>query len=135
MSRHSIFVSRQSLVKAKSFYVAIEFGLGRGFDFMTMSRQRFSLSRSRRSRQEIRGCDRVWSRLRNFLSRQRILVSRQIFLEWCHDRVFSVATGFGQDQEFFLSQQSLSRGREFMSQQSIFVSRQSLALDGVLMSR
>ena len=30
VSRQSTFVSRQSSVKARSFYVAIEFGLGHG---------------------------------------------------------------------------------------------------------
>ena len=33
-------------------------------------------------------------------------MSRRSFLEWCRDRVFYVATGFGQDQKFFLSRQS-----------------------------
>ena len=40
----------------------------------------------------------VWLRSRNFRSRQKILVSRQDFIELCRDKVFYVVIECGQDQ-------------------------------------
>ena len=51
--------------------------------------------------------DGVRSRPRDFMSRHRIFVSRQNFLEWCRDKVFYVTIGFCQDQKI------LCRDREF----------------------
>ena len=56
------------------------------------------LSQSRWPRQEVRVATGDWLRLRNFRSRQKILVSRQDFTELCHDGVFYVVTRCAQDQ-------------------------------------
>ena len=66
--------------------------------------------------------DRVWSRLRDFMSRLRIFISRQNFLKWCRDKVFYVTTGFGQGQGILCHDREFDVATELpeiVSQQSI----------------
>ena len=53
-----------------------------------------SLSRPRRSRREVRAVTGAWLRPRDFSPGQKIVVSLQDFMEWCHDRVSYVVTEF-----------------------------------------
>ena len=75
------------------------------------------------------------------MSRQKFLLSRQDFMELCHDREFYVATECGQEQgalccdTTFCVVTELVKVRSFLSRQSISLSRQSLALGRVFVSR
>ena len=62
---------------------------------MTMSRQRFPC-RDRDSHDERSELRQGLVRLRDFRSRQKIVMSWQDFIELCRDRLFSVMTEFGQ---------------------------------------
>ena len=145
MSRHGSQVAGGCWVVTRVFMVATElffFCFYVAIGVPTVSRQCFvfchdnvatevPLSRLRRSRQEVRVTTRSWSRTRDFVSRQRFIVSRQDFTELCRDRVFYVATECGQDQRAlcrdlgFCVVTELARLGVFLSRQNVFMSRQS----------
>ena len=67
------------------------------------------------------GYDRAWLRPRDFMSRQKVAVSRQDSMDMCRDSAFYVANEYGLDQrtclatEQIMSQWSRLRQEEFMS--------------------
>ena len=49
------------------------------------------------------GCDRAWLRPRDFMSRQKFIVSQQDFIELCRNRIFFVATECGLDKRIYVA--------------------------------
>ena len=72
------------------------------------------MSRSRRSRQEVRVAIGAWLRLKDFKSQKKIVVSQQDFMEWCRDRVWPRPKDLCRDRAW-------PWARNFMSRQSIYV--------------
>ena len=84
------------------------------------------LSRSRRSRLEVKVVTGAWLRPRNFRSQHKILLSRQDFMGLCRDRVFSVVTEFGQDQRVSYRDRIFLGCDRVWPRQKGFVSRQGI---------
>ena len=111
MLRQSVFMSRQSLVKTKSFYVATE---------LAKVKRNYVVTED--------FCVAI-----EFGQDQEFLCHDKIFL--CRDRVGQGEEKLCQNRVFFCSNRVWLRPVVFMSRYSIFVLRQSLALDGVFMLR
>ena len=84
MSRQGVFGSRQSLFKARSFYVTTEFSLGQGFYVAT---NWFYAMTKFGQDQEFLCHDKIFLCLDRFGQGEVKLYRDKIFL--CHDRVWS----------------------------------------------